>query len=332
MVIDSNNIKNIVLIADRTYYNDDDINIDSNNLEMITDDYFEDVYNGLSSFAENVFHYNDLKSFINNIRQHEDDIVFTIYGGKNSRNRLALVPAICESYKVKYVGADVYARIICQDKHLAKEYCNQFGIKCNKSYVINTSAEIPIIKNLRLPFVIKPNMEGSSIGINKNSLIRNYENGAMVLTQLLNKIQQPILAEEFAYGAEVCVCITGSKHDIELFEVMEVYNPQMDAYLYDKLYDAEEKHLNYANFKHRPITDKLSKRDTTSLKSIFHSLGKLDYFRVDGRLFNGEFTLIELTPDAYIGKTSSISDAYQSHKISYNQMLKNIISNSLSHF
>ena len=51
-------------------------------------------------------HYNTLKEFIDNVRQHKHDLVFTIYGGRRSGKRMALVPAICESYGIKFVGAD----------------------------------------------------------------------------------------------------------------------------------------------------------------------------------------------------------------------------------
>ena len=88
----------------------------------------------------------------------------TIYGGEISRNRLALVPAICESMNVKFLGADVYNRIICQDKNLCKTFAKRFNILSPNSILIYDENDISLIKSLKLPLVVKPNYEGSSIG------------------------------------------------------------------------------------------------------------------------------------------------------------------------
>ncbi len=51
----------------------------------------------------------------------------------------------------------------------------------------------------------------------------------------------------------------------------------------------------------------------------------MDFMRVDGRVKNGIFTLIELTPDGYLGSDSSFADAYINSGQSYENLLCDII-------
>lgn len=163
---------NIVLIADRIQ-NKAALDMQSDKLEQIGDDYFFQIYNSLQRISPKVTHYNDLPTFIDNIYKHRNDIVFTIYGGNSSRNRMALVPGICESYNIKYVGADVYNRIICQDKNISKELAKKAGILVPDSVTINSLDNLNTfnLHLLKYPVVIKPLMEGSSIGITKNKFM-----------------------------------------------------------------------------------------------------------------------------------------------------------------
>lgn len=82
------------------------------------------------------------------------------------------------TYNIKYVGADVYNRIICQDKNISKELAKKAGILVPDSVTINSLDNLNTfnLHLLKYPVVIKPLMEGSSIGITKNSLCQNANN------------------------------------------------------------------------------------------------------------------------------------------------------------
>ena len=68
--------ENIVLIADRIFKKYDQIDSKTETLEMIPDEYFYEVFDGLNSIAKSVTHYNSLPTFIDNIAKHKNDIVF----------------------------------------------------------------------------------------------------------------------------------------------------------------------------------------------------------------------------------------------------------------
>ena len=166
--------ENVVLIADRIFLSYDNVEAEADTLEMIPDEYFFQIFEGLSAISKSVTHYNTLEEFIDNIQQHKDDLVFTIYGGRRSRNRMALVPAICESYGIKFVGADTYARIVCQDKQISKEVIRRFELKTADYLLIDHFTDMALLQTLNYPLVIKPNLEGSSIGIHAHSRVSMY--------------------------------------------------------------------------------------------------------------------------------------------------------------
>jgi D-alanine-D-alanine ligase len=319
--------KNIVLIADRLYTNEMDTSLSATNLEMIGDDYFYEVFSALEKIADKVTHYNNPEELIQNIEQHRKDVVFTIYGGEISRNRMALVPAVCESYKVRYAGADTYARILCQDKYLSKLYCEDFGIKTAKCQLVRKTNEIKYITSLKLPLVVKPNMEGSSIGITEKSLVYTYEDALKLTDSLLKTYNQPILIEEFISGREVSFYIIGINGHFDMFSALEIFVESNDDYLLSHLYTSDLKHKS-KDIKHRIIINEISQNEIDKIKEIYWSLGKIDYMRIDCKLVNNKLHLIELTPDAHIGGHSGFVDVGKSINFRYDEILQTIIHNA----
>ena len=324
------NTPNIVLVADRTYQSNDEVDIYGDSLEMIPDEYYHDIYNALAENHKEVAHYNSPKELIDNIHKHSEDLVMTIYGGNSSRNRMALVPAICESYNVKFVGADAYARILCQDKFLTKEFARRHNITSPYGQLIETENDLSLIESLRLPLIIKPNFEGSSIGISDSSKVASYKEAYRQTLSLLQKFNQPILVEEFQSGKEVCICIIGLPSEPILFEVMEVFCEGQEDFLHERVYSANEKHISDRPYSHRSITEELNPIDKENILKLFSSLGKMDFMRIDGRMNNGKFTLIELTPDAYLGSSSSFKDALLISGNDYQELIKSIIRTALA--
>ncbi|GAB3522240.1 D-alanine--D-alanine ligase family protein [Emticicia fontis] len=322
----------IVLIADRTYESYILSDIEGNKLEMISNEYYDSVFNALKSICKEVIHYQSPEKLIDNAFKHKNDLVLTIFGGSDSRNRMALIPAICESYNIKYVGADVYARVVCQDKFLGKEFAKRFELQLASGVLIDNLEMLPFIKDLKLPLVVKPNFEGSSIGITENSKVNSYEEAIELAKHLFERFNQSILVEEFIAGREVYICIVGNKSKIILLEAMEVVFNDDEDYLIERIYSAKDKHLSEKSNYYRPVTHLLSQKEIQNLESLFLSLGKMDFMRIDGRITDSGFVLIELTPDAYIGNDSSIAYAAKMNNLSYMELFKTIIHTALESY
>jgi D-alanine-D-alanine ligase len=322
----------LVLIADRNFKNNEDVDIEGDELEMISDEYFNDIFSALQRICKKVFHYSSPKELIENISKHKNDLVFTIYGGSKSRNRMALIPAICEAYNLKFVGADTYARIVCQDKFLSKEFARRYSIASPQGILIDNKTITNSIEDLNFPLVIKPNFEGSSIGISNSSKVHSYEEAINLVGKLQDQFQQPILVEEFIEGKEISVCIIGNSNEIKLFEVMEVFFEENPDFLLNKLYTAREKHNSSMTTCHRSMTAFFTESQLQNIRSLYNAMGKMDYMRIDGRFNENGFIMIELTPDGYLGQISSFKDAALIHKKTYDDLLSMIIHSALENY
>lgn len=320
--------KNIVLIADRI--NDfKGIGLSSDYLELIEDNYFNDMYDGLSSICQSIIYYDSPASFLQNVVNHKNDIVFSIWSGRKSRNRRALVPSICEAYHISYVGADTYANIICQDKILSKQFSLKNGIDTpNYLFYEGGTLDELLIKNLKLPLVIKPNFEGGSIGISKDCLVDSYEKAIPKISELFSIFKQPILVEEFIKGKEVSIVIMGNQEKILFCEVVELFIQNNEYDLENNIFSFEiKKGDSDMKLLHKLITPDFPSDILNNAISLFKNLGKVEELRIDGRYDGKNFYLIELSPDIHFGEGCTFAEAFNLKNIKYTEMLHQILLN-----
>ncbi|MBQ9004122.1 MAG: hypothetical protein IJ087_19950, partial [Eggerthellaceae bacterium] len=287
---------NSVLVADRVR-DFKGADVTSRHLEHADDDYFADVYNALSAVSARVTHYESPRQFIDNAAKHANDVVLTIWSGERSRNRRALVPATCEACGIAYVGADPYFQLISADKQIAKAYARRFGIESARGVQVDCEEDIGKIKMLEAPLVVKPNFEGGSIGIFRQSYATTHKSAKRVCNQLLAHYPS-LLVEEYIEGDEVDICMVGNANGVQVLQAC-LFDHDDDR----KLYGAEEKKI--AQGVGRSIVDRslIPEQVWQSAQSLFEQSGKVEVMRLDGMLKNGSFTMVELSPDCSLRKT-----------------------------
>lgn len=320
--------KNVVLIADRVA-DFDNITIYNRDLECIPPTYFKQIYDGLSKISSQVTCYNSPKDFCRYLDKHKNDVVLSIWSGMGSKFRKGLIPSICEANDICYVGADPYVHILCQDKFMTKALASQFGLISAKSILYYTETDIPNIYQLQLPIVVKPNFEGGSNGISQKNLVNRYEDAISLAKELSRCFQQPILLEEYIEGMEISTSIIGTYDEIDFMEASQLIIGKEDYYT-TTLYGFEAKVQEPENRKLVPASKFLTADLKKSFEQLFYQIGKTEVLRIDGRVNkDGEFRLIELTPDAYLGKRGSTTFCAAQHNVSYEQMLELILQNAV---
>ena len=318
----------VVFVADRIFSHESS-DIYSPTLEMVEERYFNDVFTALKNICSNVIHYNDPSELQDNIAKHKEDLVLSIWSGKGSRNRRSLVPAICESYSIRYVGADAYTSIVCQDKELSKKVLNEVGFAVPNGVRIASDSQLPLIQLLKLPLVVKPSMEGGSIGISQKNLVATADEAANLAKDLLTTYNNPILVEEFVPGKEVCVCILGRAEKITHCEAVELYYPDNEHFFETKLFSLEQKKVLKRKPKHRLINEAWTSDLMQKTRLLFGLLNKVEILRIDGKLNASGFKVIELTPDIHLGQRASFAMAFKLAGIPYESMLATILNNAV---
>lgn len=323
------NFRHVVLVAD-TFENSggpDSLVHMRQDLEMTDEITMGALLEAFSELGLKVHHYRDPKSLAENAKEHERDLVLSIYGGKDSRNRMALVPAVCEVHGLAYVGPDVYGRVICQDKEVSKNLARECGLDTPRHRIIRGPEDLEAIGCFPPPYVVKPLMEGSSIGIGPSNLVREGEDGAGVARRLLEELGHPIMVEAFVGGLEVSYnCIEASPENAWAYS--EIHVEGMDDYFDSHLFDADEKLNRRLPRKVRTIDGELNETDRWRLNQLLAMIGRFGYCRVDGKHRAGRFVFIELTPDAWIAPTGAFAGSFINKGWSYAEVIAAVLSSA----
>lgn len=168
---------------------------------------------------------------------------------------------------VIYTGCDAAASRIAFDKVLTKQRCLEAGVP-TASFSVASAAQTPMPEHLRLPLVVKPVRQGSSVGL---QFVERAEAWPNALADAL-KFDSEVLVEEKIIGRETTVGILAN----EPLPVVEV-RPLEGAYDYHNKYTA-------GRTEYRCPADfdaTTTRRIQAAALGAFMAIGGRDYARVD---------------------------------------------------
>lgn len=272
-------------------------------------------------FVKEITFYDNFEQFKNNVRKHLNDFVLNFDFGYKSRIRNMNVPAFCENYRIKYFNPDPYVQVLCQDKFMTEKFAENFGIKVPKSLLVFThSYTKEILMNFEYPLIIKPNYESESIGITQNSIVENIEQADTIIQQLLKDFDG-ILVEEYIEGTEIAITIIEDDCGL-FFEEIELVFAKLDGIKY-QAYTAEIKQRIGIEIKKSCY---LSEKDILNLKQLYRNLSPNKLVRVDGRIRNSKFYLIEINANPGLYPKSIVPKTFLLNGYNYEDMLRKLFS------
>ncbi|MBF0300939.1 MAG: D-alanine--D-alanine ligase, partial [Oligoflexia bacterium] len=139
------------------------------------------------------------------------DMVFNTSEGRIGRFREAFYPGIFEQLDIPFTGSDAYTCTVTLDKNLTKLIIKNLGIPTPNSLLVSSLDNLKHF-NLNFPVIIKPNFEGSSKGITKNSVIKNTDELKEKIHILLSLYPDGVLVEEFIFGRDIAVPFLEGTH------------------------------------------------------------------------------------------------------------------------
>ncbi|MFH1679901.1 MAG: D-alanine--D-alanine ligase [Candidatus Eisenbacteria bacterium] len=149
------------------------------------------------------------------------ELVFNIAEGVRGRSREAQVPCLLELYDIPYTFSDPLVSAITLDKEVAKRLVRQAGLNTPESAVVSTAEDLPRVR-LRYPLFAKPLAEGTGKGIDARSRVETPEGLEEVCRDLLARVRQPVLVEEYLPGREFTVGVLGTGEEARAIGTMEV--------------------------------------------------------------------------------------------------------------
>jgi D-alanine-D-alanine ligase len=162
------------------------------------------------------------ENFAENIKKAKPDLVFNRAEGIRGESRESHVPAILELLNIPYVGSNVLTTAIGLNKAWTKKVLLYHGISTPRFYVCENVKETNKI-NDGFPYILKPNEEGSSIGITEENLCYSKAELQTKLARMLKEYSQPILVEQFIQGREFSTGLLGrAGADPEVLAILEI--------------------------------------------------------------------------------------------------------------
>ncbi|WP_239987222.1 ATP-grasp domain-containing protein, partial [Streptococcus anginosus] len=297
----------------------------SENREYTRNELKDILQESFSKFIDEIIFYDNFENFKESVFTHLDDFVLNFDFGYKSRIRNMNVPAFCENYKIKYFNPDPYVQVLCQDKFMTEKFAENFGIKVPKSLLLFAhSYTKEILTNFEYPIIIKPNYESESIGITQNSIVENIEQADRTLQQLMKDFDG-ILVEEYIEGREVAITILENEEEL-FFEEVELIFPESNEFKYQAYTLEIKQKIGIEIKKSRYLSDK----DIINLKQLYSNLSPNKLVRIDGRIKNTEFYLIEINANPGLYPKSIVPKTFNINGYTYDEMIQKIFTYHLN--
>jgi D-alanine-D-alanine ligase len=163
------------------------------------------------------------------------DLVFNLAEGKKGRFREGFYPGLFEQMGLPYTGSDAYTCTLTLDKHLTKLALLERGLPVPRWFFVARLEQLEeAVANLKLPVIVKPNFEGSSMGVSQDSVVEDASALEALVRRRLEEFPAGLIVEEFIPGKDVTVPFLG-----EVLEPCEYTFPEGRPY---NIYDYEIKH------------------------------------------------------------------------------------------
>jgi D-alanine-D-alanine ligase len=240
------------------------------------------------------------------------DVAFiALHGGYGENGQLQ---ALLDLAGIPYTGSDSLSSAVGMDKYISKTLFRQVEIPVPDSFKLD-SLEYPqqSLEALGFPLVIKPNNQGSTVGL---SIVEDI-NHLKSAIETAFKYSKSVLAEKFIAGKEVTVAIL----DQQALPVIEII-PEHGIYDYECKYQTgKSKYIVPAELDPK-ITQQLQE---LALKA-FKVLGCRHYARVDFRL-GDEGTPYCLEANTLPGMTSTslVPKAAKAIGIQFPELIEKIV-------
>jgi D-alanine-D-alanine ligase len=233
----------------------------------------------------------------------------------------ALAAQELESRGFAYTGADAAALALCQDKPRIKSRLQMRGVPTPAWQVFDT---LPADEWTNFPAIVKPAFEHCSYGIEREAVVLTAAELNQRVRYVLEEMQQPALVEDFIDDREFHVGVIGNG-------VLHVLPPAEIDYsscgdIHDRLctYEANFDKTSMAyRFTMPKIPAILTNDQLSDLEKIviaaYRATDCRDYARMDIRLHDGIFYILDVNHNADISPDTSLVIGAEMSGYSYGQ-------------
>jgi D-alanine-D-alanine ligase len=224
-----------------------------------------------------------------------------------------------EQLGIPYTGSGVMASSVGMDKITTKIVWLSRGVPTPRYAVIGDGADLDaIVADLGLPLIVKPPLEGSSIGITKVTDAAGFA-AAVAEARTFDKVA---LAEQFIEGREFSVPVLGSGASARALPIIEIVAPEGN-------YDYENKYFKDDTKYHcpAPLDADMTKTIQAHVENAYRALGCEGWGRIDVllRASDGLPFLLEVNTSPGMTSHSLVPMAARAEGTSYEDLCVEIL-------
>lgn len=240
---------------------------------------------------------NEVSAFIEN----DFDLAFMALHGGNGEN--GKIQSLLDLLGKKYTGSGQLASAIAINKELTKKIADRIGIR-----IIKTYKNIDEIESY--PVMIKPNQDGSSIGIHK---CENFEDAKKAVEDL----KADYIIEEFIDGIEITSGVLDGK-SLGVVKIIPVAS---------KIYDYESKYAQGGSIHECPakVSEKVYAEAMKFAEEIHQELNLTGVSRSDFLVKDEKCYFLEVNTTPGMTETSLIPDLLKYNGCSFDEFTKMMV-------
>jgi D-alanine-D-alanine ligase len=226
------------------------------------------------------------------------------------------VQGALETLGIPYTGSGVLASSLCMNKQLSKMLLKEAGIQTPAGLYWKDVYDLQAVEQLGYPVIVKPNMGGSSIGV---QLVHN-EGELLSAVQEASHLDQGILIEPYLKGTELTCAIL----DGEVLPIIGIRSAHSEWFDYQAKYEdggAEEKVIELP-----PVTQQ---RVCEAALASYQLLQCKVYARVDMILCQDKPYVLEVNTLPGMTANSLFPKSAAAAGMTFTQLLDRIIASSL---
>ncbi len=296
--------------------------------EWLSQEDVRNFKNGLQKLGHKVtaIPVSSIYALIDRLKESKPDLIFNTAMGSMNPDREGIFPAVYTFLNIPFTGGNARVLLSSLNKRLVEKILSEHNVPVPKGCVIENPSQ-PLTEDLQYPLMIKPNYEGSGMGIHSSSIAENKQAYEQIIAQMLKDYPQGINVEEYIQGREITVPMLEAWPE-KILEIVEYQFKENNKY---NIYDYEHKQHGLKTGTVEAICPpKLSEQERDRIiavaRKIFSVISCSDMGRIDFRLNKkGIPYFIEINPIPRIQPDASLIIAAKARGLTYEEVLKLII-------
>ncbi len=228
------------------------------------------------------------------------------------------VQGVLETMKIPYTGSGVMGSALAMDKWRTKLVWLAAGVPTPRYKMLTPESDWQaVIADLKLPLIVKPAREGSSIGITKVNPAGELKDAF----DLAFKLDPLVIAEEFVQGQELTASVLGNGDQLQALPLIRIEAPEGK-------YDYQNKYFTDVTKYHCPagIRAELESEIRAATLKAFRLLGCDGWGRADLILSpDGRYSFLEMNTSPGMTSHSLVPMAAREAGMSYADLCLNIL-------